>query len=144
MEQECVQFGYLLTDSYDIMTLWLYSETNWQSCWCRFEKERKHSFTWWKRSFAFSPVILYLITTDKTIFDVWTKTYGQAVLFFFFFSFVCMKRRQLCYQRLFRPVFCGSWLSSSCLLIGSVWLLHHIGGERGSCSCNIVFTLRLK
>lgn len=25
--------------------------------------------------------------------------------------------------------FCGSWSSSSCLLIGSVWLLHHMGGE---------------
>lgn len=87
------------------------------------------------------PVILYYLSPiDKAVFNAQVRRYWLVRVCF---PFVCMQRWQLCYQRLF-GFFCGSWLSGSCLLIGSVWLLHHMGGEMGSCWCNIVFALRLK
>lgn len=83
----------------------------------------------------------HLITIDKAVFNAQMRRYRLVHVYF---AFVRIQRWQLCYQRLFRRLFCESWLSSSCLLIGSVWLLHHMGGEMGSCWCNIVFALRLK
>lgn len=133
-EKECAQLGYLLTDSTDIVTFWSGFKTEEQSAEGDFFVVGlfNHAnlifilFFYDERlcHLPSCPVTLnHLITVDKAVFGG-----GSYSHVFTLHLYAC--RDGSCAIRGSSGVFfCGSWSSSSCLLIGSVWLLHHMGGE---------------
>lgn len=137
-EQECVQFGYSPTDRAGVVTFWSHCRPKWwfTVALLKIQIERSNSFscacffTVQKMSRCTFPVMLYRLS-----FNVRLEPHVSG--------FVHMQSLAALSKPLQAGLY-GSLLCSSCLLIGSVWLLHHIGGETGSCWCNIVFALRLK